>query len=113
MDSGIRMTAEPDYSCHDCGKAFCAPYAVEYRVDYLCPYCESANWSLTPSRAPLIKPAVDQTWIAENDGKGREITQFCGNKYKPGDPRNKRYFRSQRELIETAKREGYTVEVHR
>lgn len=57
-----------------------------------------------------IKPSPDTGWEFENGGRGREISQFCGNKFKPGDPRNKRYFRSQNQLIETCKRENYTYE---
>lgn len=64
----------------------------------------------TNDNVPNIKPPPDSGWEYENGGRGREITQFCGNKYRPGDPRNKRFFRSQKDLIETCKREGYTVE---
>lgn len=57
-----------------------------------------------------IKPPVDAGWEYENGGKGREFTQFCDSRYKPGDPRANRYFRSQNEAIEAAKRAGYSVE---
>jgi hypothetical protein len=64
----------------------------------------------TNDNVPFVKPPPDAGWEYLNDGRGLEATQFAGNKFKPGDPRNKRYFRSQREMIETARREGYHVE---
>lgn len=76
-----------------------------------CPVCQAAMDRIVVT--VRTKAAPDSGWEYENGGRGRECTQFCNRKYKPRDPRNRRYFRSQRDLIETAKREGYSVERHR
>ena len=102
-----------EYECQRCAHKEDLVHSMKECDDrHPCPVCK-ADMSRAISIPRAVKPPVDMFWETENGGRGREITQFCGNKYKPGDPRNKRYFRSQRELIETAKREGYHVEKQR
>lgn len=99
-----------DYECPRCQHATELIHSIkDCDASWLCPVCQAAMARVIAS-AVAVKPPPDMFWENENGGKGREFTQFCGNKYRPGDPRNKRYFRSQHEAIETAKREGYRVE---
>jgi putative FmdB family regulatory protein len=74
-----------------------------------CPKC-GADMGRVINGNVAIKPPVDAGWEYENGGKGRLFTQFGDPRYKGGDPRANRYFRSQNEAIEAAKREGYKVE---
>lgn len=99
-----------EYECPKCAHAqdLCHTMA-ECDQPHACPKCKAKMHRLI-GVPRAIKPPPDMFWEMENGGRGREITQFCGNKFKPGDPRNKRFFRSQRELLETCKRENYSVE---
>lgn len=99
-----------DYECQKCkyAKTLCHTMA-ECDEKHPCPKCRTGMVRVI-GVPRAVKPPPDMFWEMENGGRGREMTQFCGNKYKPGDPRNKRYARSQAELIETCKREGYSYE---
>ena len=99
-----------DYECPKCQHAEILNHSFkECDKKHRCPKCKAAMGRVI-SNPRAVKPPADMFWEYESGGRGREITQFCGNKFKPGDPRNKRYFRSQNELIETCKREGYSYE---
>lgn len=98
-----------EYECSKCSHNENMVHSMAECDDaHKCPKCRHLmHRNIFTPRA--FKSAVDETWEYENDGRGREATQFVG-KFKPGDPRNKRYFRSQNEMIEAAKREGYDVQ---
>ncbi len=63
----------------------------------------------TKRYAPFYKPPPDKDWGDLNGGRGMEGTQFVG-KFPPGDPRNKRYFKKQTDMMEACRRENYTFE---
>lgn len=105
-----------DYECPKCRKTYEVVHSIaECDVHQACPRknCKCNRMFRVITGQVAIKPPPDSGWEYENGGLGREVTQFVDNRYKPGDPRAKRYFRSQTELVETAKREGYTVERQR
>ena len=80
--------------------------------EHLCPKCKT-DMHRVIGTSFAVKPPPDSGWEYLNGGRGMECTQFVDSRYKPGDKRATRYFRSQKELIETAKREGYTTERQR
>lgn len=73
--------------------------------------CEKCGYGMERRASQLnVKPCVDADWHLRNGGKGMGCTQFFNPNLPPGHPDAIRYFRSQNDLIETAKREGYKVQ---
>lgn len=102
-----------DYDCPKCRKRHEVIHSMkECDEPQPCPHCSCKRMHRVVA-TPAVKPAPDAGWEYENGGRGRECTQFVDNRYKPGDKRATRYFRSQREMVEAAKREGYKVERQR
>lgn len=102
-----------DYECPACGHACEVIHPIsECDKKHPCPACQ-VGMQRVISGSVAVKPPVDTGWEYENGGRGRECTQFVDNRYKPGDKRATRYFRSQNEMVEAAKRAGYTVERQR
>jgi putative FmdB family regulatory protein len=99
-----------DYSCPGCQHEEELMHSMsDCAISHACPKCSFPDMERIIKTARAVRPPVDGFWEYENGGRGRECTQFVDNRYKPGDKRATRYFRSQNEMIETAKREGYSV----
>ena len=89
-----------DYECDKCGE-FELVHSMHETVK-LCPCCGALIKKVI--RMPQVIARDNKDWRDENNGRGRYIPQVAKRK---GDP--SAYFRTQKELVDSAKRQGYVV----
>lgn len=97
-----------DYECQNCKTVTEFMHSMRETSVPCCPACSSRKMAKLISRITFKVP--DSGWEYENNGRGRFITQIAkreGNGYDENDPNA--FCRSQREAIDKAKAQGYSV----